>query len=271
MVDDKKPAKDAAPAKKMCFVIGPIGTEGEEPRRKADFLLKGIILPAAKECGFDIEVTRADQIADPGLITEQIIEAVLDSDLVIADLSDQNPNAFYELAVRHSTDKPTIHMFPVGQPIPFDIKDYRAVPFDITNIDKLLSAKSALAESMKIALAPGFKTSNPISKALGEKKLRASADPRDTVIAELASDLRAVSERLRYLETTTEHGRAHQRLYGGLLSPSRPTLGPGATLLLGEYPRVLESSPEVSKVSPGTAALARALLGDTNPAKQGDS
>jgi hypothetical protein len=216
---DKKPAKDAAPAKKTCFVIGPIGAEGSESRRKADFLLKGIILPAAAECGVGLDVRRADQIADPGLITEQIIEAVLDSDLVIADLSDQNPNAFYELAVRHSTDKPTIHMFPVGQTIPFDIQPYRAVSFDITDIDKLEAARAALAESMKVALAPGFKASNPISSALLAKKLRASADPRDALVTNLSEELRAVSERLRYLETTTESGRAHQRLFGSLSVP----------------------------------------------------
>jgi hypothetical protein len=205
MSDAKKEPANEASAKKTCFVIGPIGADGGESRRKADFLLKGIILPAAAACGHEVEVTRADKIADPGLITEQIIEAVLDSDLVIADLSDQNPNAFYELAVRHSTDKPTIHMYPVGQSIPFDIKDYRAVSFDITDIDKLLVAENALAESMKVALSPGFKSSNPISRALRAKNLRASADPRDTVIADLSSKFDILSARLMSLENDKQN------------------------------------------------------------------
>ncbi len=196
--DSKAAAEAQAP--KTCFVIGPIGAEGSDIRRKADFLLKGIIQPATAECGFDIRVTRADQIADPGLITEQIIEALLDSDLVIADLSDHNPNAFYELAVRHSTDKATIHMFPAGLSIPFDIKDYRAVPFDITDIDKLNAAKIALSEAIKVALSPNFKAPNPISRALSAKKLRASADPVERVIATQGAALEAANARLDRLE-----------------------------------------------------------------------
>lgn len=196
--DNKASAEAQAP--KTCFVIGPIGAEGSDIRRKADFLLKGIIQPATAECGFDIRVTRADQIADPGLITEQIIEALLDSDLVIADLSDHNPNAFYELAVRHSTDKATVHMFPAGLSIPFDIKDYRAVPFDITDIDKLNTAKSSLLEAIKVALSPNFKASSPISRALSAKKLRASADPVELVIATQGAALEAANARLDRLE-----------------------------------------------------------------------
>lgn len=200
MSKSDKEAPAEAKTQRTCFVIGPIGAEGSDVRRKADFLLKGIIQPATAECGIDIKVTRADQIADPGLITEQIIEALLDSDLVIADLSDHNPNAFYELAVRHSTDKATIHMFPAGLSIPFDIKDYRAVSFDITDIDKLNTAKSALLEAIKVALSPKFKASSPISRALSAKKLRASADPVERVIATQGAALEAANARLDRLE-----------------------------------------------------------------------
>ena len=48
---------------------------------------------------------------------------------MIADLSGYNPNAFYELAIRHMEEKPVIHMIQEGQAPPFDVKDYRAVQF----------------------------------------------------------------------------------------------------------------------------------------------
>ena len=86
--------------KKKCFVITPIGEDGSETRRRADQILRHVIAPAAEACGF--ETVRADQIAEPGLITTQIIQHIIDDPLVIADLTGSNPNVFYELAVRHA-------------------------------------------------------------------------------------------------------------------------------------------------------------------------
>jgi hypothetical protein len=85
---------------KVCFVIAPIGTEGSDVRVRSDQVLKHIITPAARECGY--EPIRADQISEPGLITSQVIQHIVQDPLVIADLTGRNPNVFYELAVRHA-------------------------------------------------------------------------------------------------------------------------------------------------------------------------
>ena len=50
-----------------------------------------------KEIGY--EAVRADEIAEPGSITSQIMQRIFDDDLVVADLTDHNPNVFYELSV----------------------------------------------------------------------------------------------------------------------------------------------------------------------------
>lgn len=94
--------------KKICFVIAPIGEEGSETRKRSDQILKYIIAPAATECGY--EPKRADSFATPGIITKQIIEQLIDAPLVIADLTDYNPNVFYELAVRHAVRKPVVQL-----------------------------------------------------------------------------------------------------------------------------------------------------------------
>jgi hypothetical protein len=39
------------------------------------------------------------------MIDSQVITKVLDADLVIADLTLKNPNAFYELGLRHMAEK----------------------------------------------------------------------------------------------------------------------------------------------------------------------
>ena len=78
---------------KTCFVVSPIGDVGSEIRINADKLFKYIISPVCKSCGF--EPVRVDQINDSDSITQTIIDKLLSSELVIADISGHNPNVSY--------------------------------------------------------------------------------------------------------------------------------------------------------------------------------
>src|SRR5215218_6577854 len=81
----------------ICFIISPIGDEGSENRLRADLVLEEVIAPAATECGY--EAIRADRVSAPGTITSQVIQHLYSDPMVVADLTDHNPNVFYELAV----------------------------------------------------------------------------------------------------------------------------------------------------------------------------
>lgn len=70
-----------------CFYIAPIGEEGSEARKHSDLFLGSFVEPALEE--FGLKVVRADSIDKPGIITRQIIEYIMRSRLVIADLSFQ--------------------------------------------------------------------------------------------------------------------------------------------------------------------------------------
>lgn len=119
-----------------CFVIGPIGDEhapAESPPRvsweKALDVYEKIIQPACT--AFGITPERADEIASPGEITEQIFTRLREADLVIADLSGANPNVMYELGLRHSQRKPVIQIGEYGT-LPFDVRAIRTIPFTRT-------------------------------------------------------------------------------------------------------------------------------------------
>lgn len=83
-----------------------------------------IIKPCAEKAGF--RCVRADEIKDSGLIDRSMYVLLMRSDLVIADISTYNPNAIYELGVRHAV-KPysTIIMKEENGKIPFDINHNR--------------------------------------------------------------------------------------------------------------------------------------------------
>src|SRR6266513_4776654 len=102
---------------KVCFYITPIGDDGSDSRKHADMMLKHLIEPVFSSLGF--RVVRADKIERSGLITQQIFEHLGRSRISVADLSFNNPNAFYELGIRHMTRQPTIQIIRKGDRIPF--------------------------------------------------------------------------------------------------------------------------------------------------------
>jgi hypothetical protein len=130
----KRPKRRAMPKhekapKKLCFVIGPVGESGSDTRKHANWLLEGIIQPIFDEHFQDFKVERADRIDEPGSISSQITIRLHTAELVIADMSLANANAFYEMGIRHMKRLPTIHMFLEGESIPFDVKPDRAISF----------------------------------------------------------------------------------------------------------------------------------------------
>src|SRR3970282_902158 len=69
--------------KNTCFVIAPIGSDESEQRKHSDMVLEALVRRALEQ---DWEVIRADQITSPGMISGQVIDYLLRSGLVIADL-----------------------------------------------------------------------------------------------------------------------------------------------------------------------------------------
>jgi hypothetical protein len=114
---------------RKCFVISPIGQEGSAVREHADDVFDYIIKPAMEECG--IQPFRADHMREPGMISEQMFQAILSEDLCVAVLTGHNPNVFYELAVAQCAGRPVIVLLEKGQELPFDIRNMRCVYYDL--------------------------------------------------------------------------------------------------------------------------------------------
>ena len=154
----------------LCFVIAPIGEEGSDIRRRSDQVLKHIIAPAAEECGY--KTIRADSISEPGMITSQVIQHLLDDALVIADLTGHNPNVFYELAVRHFIRKPVVQIIQIGEPIPFNVTQSRTIQVDHHDLDSVARCRDDLIKQIRsVEKGPG-KVDNPISVAIDMETLR---------------------------------------------------------------------------------------------------
>ncbi len=90
---------------RTAFVIMPFSEKGPTPRPEGYFkeVLEQIITPAANQAGFAVET--ANQHGSD-VIQSTIINKLLQADLVIADLTDHNPNVLFELGVRITKELP---------------------------------------------------------------------------------------------------------------------------------------------------------------------
>lgn len=70
-----------------CFVIAPIGKEGDPIRARSDRILKFVIRPVAEELGYN--AIRADELGEPGIITTQITNRILDAPTLLSKLADR--------------------------------------------------------------------------------------------------------------------------------------------------------------------------------------
>ena len=108
---------------KKCFVIMGYGIRTDYATGRdldLDKTYKNIIKPAAEKAGLDC--IRADETIHSGTIDVPMYQHLIESEVVIADLSTNNSNAFYELGVRHALrPRTTIAIAENNFTPPFDV------------------------------------------------------------------------------------------------------------------------------------------------------
>jgi hypothetical protein len=135
---------------------------------------------------------------------------LLTAELVIADLSGLNPNAFYEIGIRHMAQKPIIHMQLDGDKIPFDVSLYRAIKFSRVRPKDVRAARDLLKAQVAATLDVNYQVENPVTNARGRVQLEQHATPEQKV---LLDNLRSLRERVTILE-----GRGSENALAGVIS-----------------------------------------------------
>ncbi|GAA0267352.1 hypothetical protein GCM10008965_39210 [Methylorubrum aminovorans] len=167
-------------------------------------VLHAIIKEVIDSLDLSYEVRRADDDVRPGMIGDRIIHDIINSDLVIADLTGLNPNVFYELGIRHAVGRPTIHIAKIGTVLPFDNSGHDTLFVDVTDWQDIVRTRGRLSASIRAINDPNYRVSNPITQSNASYALKSSEDPRDIVLAE-------VNDRLSALETKQLAGPWKQR------------------------------------------------------------
>jgi len=183
---------------KSCFIVTPIGGDNTSTRRAADGLIRAVIEPVLDELGFETFV--AHKISESGSITRQVIEHVLYDDLVIANLSELNPNVMYELAVRHCTELPVVVLAEQGTRLPFDIAAERTI-FYTNDMHGAEDLKPQLIIAINDALKTG-NNDNPVYRVANARVVREKIEQDDTQ-GYLLSKLDSIESALSRISSAT--------------------------------------------------------------------
>ena len=135
----------------LVFVAMPFGKRrGSRLFSTIDFdnIYESAIAPAIEE--FGLRSIRGDEEARGGLIMRDVYERLLLAEIVIADLTLQNPNVFYEVGVRHcAKPRSTILISADTESIPFDLAGVRAVPYSLTGDNLTEDSRKKLKTDIK--------------------------------------------------------------------------------------------------------------------------
>src|SRR6516225_206152 len=195
------------------FIVRPFGkkrvaiTEGQSVEVDFDAIDQGLIKPALAANGLEGETTEV--IAAAGNIRVDMFEMLITYDLVIADISIDNANVFYELGIRHGLrPKGTIllRFSTPGKDTPFDLKTDRYIAYGRNDAG---AAVALLTQSIKETLLSLRESGRPDSPVFGLLPALSVPDPASLVVVP-----RAFQEAVEQAEAQTSDGATTLALLG---------------------------------------------------------
>lgn len=102
-------------------------------------------------------VARADDVFTPRPIMLDVQKAIVDADLILCEMSERNPNVFYELGLAHAIGRPAILVSRKEEDIPFDLRHVRVIVYDYSRPgweaklkESITTAAKAVTDSSEI-------------------------------------------------------------------------------------------------------------------------
>lgn len=92
-------------------------------------LYNDVIKPIVES--YELECLRADEFYTSSPIIKDIVESIKDSYIIVAEITPDNPNVFYEIGYAHAINKPTILLCDKKrEKLPFDVSGFRTLFYE---------------------------------------------------------------------------------------------------------------------------------------------
>lgn len=154
--------------KRLCFVIMPFSATATVTEKEWTDFYEQDIKPTVEAAGYQCRRSEALR----GNFTKDILRDLQAAHLVIADLTDLNPNVFYELGVRHSLQLRTIMLTRAIDTLPTDLRSYAAPQY---HFDTTVGSHQAFQKQLSDLLAnvdgQPDKPDNPVADFLQTREI----------------------------------------------------------------------------------------------------
>jgi hypothetical protein len=121
-------------------------------------------IPSGNQLGRVSEPVRADELFSTGSVMEQIWEQISKARVLRADLTDTNPNVFYELDLAHAARKPVVFTSANIEDVPFDLRHLRVIVYEFREPDWSIKLTKFITEYLRNTIKdPAMSNSTPVS------------------------------------------------------------------------------------------------------------
>lgn len=156
-----------------------------------------IIKPAVEESGLGYKCERS--VAERENIIKGILEGLNKANAVIADLTDNNPNVFYELGVRHTLANRTILVAQGEEHIPFDLRPYPVALYGESPA-KIAEFKSEIKKKLKDIETNPERSDNPVSDFLKGRNIVLLSTEKSANTKKLCALVTELSYNITYID-----------------------------------------------------------------------
>ena len=189
-----------------CFVLTTAAPAATEIREHTDGLLDFVVRPALEGGGF--RVVSLDSISTPGTVSDEVMRHLRTDELVVADLSFNDPTVMYALGARHSFGMPAIHVRTPNSTFPFDIEGLDSVVIALDDASSVKRARRDLCAQVERIDAKELRPS-PVLATLQLDAMRATQieDSGAPGSGAVVNGLKAIEQRIANMERIVSESR----------------------------------------------------------------
>ena len=209
-----------------CFIIMPISDAVDYEQGHFKRVYDHIIKPTCEK--INLKPIRADDVKSTNVIILDILKKIIESKIVICDLSSRNPNVLYELGIRQAFDLPVVLIKDSRTERIFDIQGIRTVDYsEGLRVDTVEKDIDSIAKAIKATLDSEDHDVNSLIKILSINKAeigeKTELSQEGSLIVEALRDIR---ERISSVEHSVNY----------IKSGSQPFRIGGVTGTIGAVP-----------------------------------
>lgn len=172
---------------RTCFTIMPFGGWQDQ-------YYKTVYKPAIAEAG--LLPQRADDLSRASTIINDIWAFTKEATIVLADLTEENPNVFYELGLAHALAKPVVLVASSIEEVPFDLRALRILIYDRNDPHWGELLKKEIVKSIGELLIAPTKSVLPTFLTVEDMPDRLTISPQEKELLQLRGEFEAFRRQL---------------------------------------------------------------------------